>query len=76
MLLICTFFIIFQVTIGQRRGISATDAKQMNLLYKAQCSGGGTGGGNGGGTEQLPLKTICKTCITGQRRDCGDGDDH
>ncbi|KAJ7393135.1 hypothetical protein OS493_008436 [Desmophyllum pertusum] len=33
------------VKIGQRKGISATDAKQMNLLYKAQCSGGGNGGG-------------------------------
>ncbi|KAM7433978.1 hypothetical protein ABFA07_015863 [Porites harrisoni] len=26
-----------KVTLGQRKGISATDAKQMNLLYKSQC---------------------------------------
>ncbi|KAJ7393133.1 hypothetical protein OS493_008433 [Desmophyllum pertusum] len=32
--------------IGQRKGISATDAKQMNLLYKEQCSKGGNGGGS------------------------------
>ncbi|KAJ7393134.1 hypothetical protein OS493_008435 [Desmophyllum pertusum] len=32
-------------TLGQRKGISDTDAKQMNLLYKEQCSGGGNGGG-------------------------------
>jgi len=34
------------VTLGQRRGISAIDAQQMNLLYKSQCEGGGGGGGN------------------------------
>lgn len=37
------------VTFGQRRGISATDAKQMNLLYKCESGGGGGGGGVGGG---------------------------
>merc|ERR1719309_318237 len=36
------------VTLGQRRGLSAIDAKQMNLLYKSQCRGGGGGGGGGG----------------------------
>ncbi|XP_078370010.1 zinc metalloproteinase nas-15-like [Oculina patagonica] len=33
------------VYIGQRKKISATDAEQMNRLYRAQCSGGGNGGG-------------------------------
>ncbi|KAM7433975.1 hypothetical protein ABFA07_015860 [Porites harrisoni] len=37
------------VTLGQRRGISATDAKQMNLLYKSHCNRGSGGGGGGGG---------------------------
>lgn len=38
--------VFFQVTLGQRRGISAIDARQMNLLYKSKCrSGGGDGGG-------------------------------
>ncbi|XP_032218167.2 zinc metalloproteinase nas-15 isoform X2 [Nematostella vectensis] len=32
------------VRIGQREGVSAIDAKQMDLLYKRQCSGGGDGG--------------------------------
>lgn len=40
---------VFQVTFGQRKAISATDAKQMDLLYKSQCSGGGGGGGGGVG---------------------------
>ncbi|XP_020901633.1 zinc metalloproteinase nas-15 [Exaiptasia diaphana] len=34
------------VTLGQRRGLSAIDAKQMNLMYKSECSGGGGGGGS------------------------------
>ena len=37
------------MTLGQRRGISAIDAQQMNLLYKSQCGGGGGGGGGVGG---------------------------
>ena len=40
---------LFQVQLGQRQGISAIDARQMNLLYKSQCGGGGGGGGDGGG---------------------------
>jgi len=44
------FFFCLQAVLGQRRGISAIDAKQMNLLYKSQCSGGGTGGNGGGKT--------------------------
>jgi len=36
------------VTLGQRRGLSDIDAKQMNLLYNSQCNGGGGGGGGGG----------------------------
>ena len=41
--------LFLQVTLGQRRGISAIDAQQMNLLYKSQCGGGGGGAGGGGG---------------------------
>ena len=42
-------FSFFQkVTLGQRHGISAIDAQQMNLLYKSHCNGGGGGGGGGG----------------------------
>jgi len=37
------------VTLGQRNGISAIDAQQMNLLYKSTCQGGGGVGGGGGG---------------------------
>jgi len=36
------------VRIGQRRGISRTDARQMNLLYRAQCR-------RRGRREQIPL---------------------
>jgi len=36
------------VTIGQRRGISPIDARQMNLLYRAQCR-------RRGRREQMPL---------------------
>ena len=46
--LLCSIILFSQVTLGQRRGISATDAQQMNLLYKSQCGGGGGGGGGGG----------------------------
>merc|ERR1719309_633139 len=35
------------VKLGQRSGLSAIDAQQMNLMYKGICSGGG-GGGEGG----------------------------
>ena len=47
--LLCSIILFSQVTLGQRRGISATDAQQMNLLYKSQCGGGGGGGGGGVG---------------------------
>lgn len=32
---------VSQVSLGQRRGLSAIDAQQMNLLYRGECSGGG-----------------------------------
>ncbi|KAK3713996.1 hypothetical protein QZH41_018775 [Actinostola sp. cb2023] len=35
-------FIYDNVTLGQRRGLSTTDAQQMNMLYKSQCGGGGS----------------------------------
>ena len=44
----CCFDFFKQVTLGQRDGISATDAKQMNLLYKSHCNRGSGGGGGGG----------------------------
>ena len=37
-----------QAAIGQRKGPSVMDIKQMNLLYK--CNGNGGDGGGGGGT--------------------------
>ena len=39
----------FQITLGQRRGLSSIDARQMDLLYKKECQGGGGGGGGGEG---------------------------
>ena len=40
------YFLLFQVTLGQRLRISSIDADQMNRLYKRECKGGGGGGGN------------------------------
>ena len=47
------FYWGLQATLGQRKGISAIDARQMNLLYMAQCSERECGGGNGGGNYNV-----------------------
>ncbi|XP_078378886.1 zinc metalloproteinase nas-15-like [Oculina patagonica] len=45
-------------TLGNRKGPSPIDIKQMNLLYK--CSGGGGGGGGGPNPPPPPPPTDCR----------------
>jgi len=50
-----------QRLIGQRGGFSQIDIKQLNLMYKNECSGGGGGGGSTGGSSCADKNGSCAT---------------